>query len=618
MKKICCLIVLFIAFSAKSQSVTVLTDLSLQTMLESISDNFDCCNITNIVTTNNADLHNQGFKSFGSFIFTNEPNFPLTEGLMMSTGDATSLGNLPTGNSNWPGDSDLENIYAGSVSTFNATLIEFDFVPYQQEFSMDYVFASMEYDSADFICTFPDTFAFIVSGPGIPNSNNYDHDANPNTPEVLVDLGGINIATINGTNIPVNPTNVHNQLDDCLPGSLGEFAVDTAYDAVNSGNNITNFKGQTIPLTAQINLIPGLTYHMKLVISDSVDAIFDSAVFLKDQSMSFGFVPNNLPLFETFGTAELPNCWMTSETANFSLSNTCSPTNENYLQLFGGDYHIDSAPVEADLFNAIEVSWSILAGCVDMPDNNEDLVLEYFDGLDWHIFDTVSSPSIQSFQNNWEDKSYFFTEGLNKNFKIRFTRNGGQDNQDDYNIADFQITSASNCPFPSALTVDGVNTTNATLSWIFPENFYGSYDYVLVNENDDPVTGQILASGQISKDTGSLFFDQLTGDTNYDFYIISPCDGTSLLFSFSTSTLSNHQFDSSKIRIYPNPVKDVLKLSSNYEINRIDVFDINGKQVFTESLHQNEINMEFLENGIYLMKLYTKDGNIGVKKFIKN
>ena len=50
---------------------------------------------------------------------------------------------------------------------------------------------------------------FYFKWSGINNTNNYDHDANPNTPDLSLDLGGQNIALVPGTNVPVSAVNVH-------------------------------------------------------------------------------------------------------------------------------------------------------------------------------------------------------------------------------------------------------------------------------------------------------------------------------------------------------------------------------------------------------------------------
>ena len=106
--------------------------------------------------------------------FTNSnPNFPLTSGVILSTGNAlsspgpnTSVQNNGSFN-NWPGDLDLFN-YMGSLGIIdlnndeykNATILEFDFVPLTNQMSFDFLFASEEYDPA-FQCNYSDAFAFF-------------------------------------------------------------------------------------------------------------------------------------------------------------------------------------------------------------------------------------------------------------------------------------------------------------------------------------------------------------------------------------------------------------------------------------------------------------------------
>lgn len=46
----------------------------------------------------------------------------------------------------------------------------------------------------------------------------------------------------------------------------------------------TNFNGQTKVLQAQAKVLPGTKYHIKLVIADQGNALYDSAIFLAGDS----------------------------------------------------------------------------------------------------------------------------------------------------------------------------------------------------------------------------------------------------------------------------------------------------------------------------------------------
>lgn len=428
-----------------AQSVTTDTALSLDDVLASITTNLECTSITNVTSTNNAQINAQGFNSYGSFQIQNEPNFPFENGIVLSTADASDLQDIISpGNSQWPGDADLEALIQEPGNTYNATVIEFDFVPFRTQLSVDYVLASQEYPS--FICNFADTFAFIVSGGNIPNVNSYDHDANPNTPEVSLDLGGLNIATLPGTTIPVNPTNVHNIASSCAAGSLGEFALPQFFDDLSSNNNILDFGGQTIPLTAEVDLVPGQTYHIKLVIADRGDNILDSSVFIDADSFVIGTIPEDLP-YQPGLPVDLPECWNTTDSASYDVNNTCSDTSENYLQMFGGNYSIETAAVDTDGLTGVDISWDILNGCNDTAEAGKNLIVEYFDGSDWQLLADIDPINIpvanSSSSDNWMTVSYTVTSGMSKNFILRFSRQNGDNLLDDISIANLSITEST-------------------------------------------------------------------------------------------------------------------------------------------------------------------------------
>ncbi len=446
MKNILLLFLFLLGLQLSAQSVSSNTALTLDEVLESITTDLECTSISNITSPNNAQMHGQNFNSYGSFEFTNEPFFPFEKGIVLSTANASNLSLINmTGDNNWPGDTDLEALIQEPGMTLNATVIEFDFVPFRDKLQVDYIFASKEY-SNNFQCSFTDTFAFIVSGPGISDVNSYDHDANPNTPEVSLDLGGLNIATLPGTNIPVNPPNTHDGSANCPPGSLGEFTLSQFFDAQSSGNNVLDFIGQVIPLTAEVDLIPGQTYHIKLVIADRADTLFDSAVFIDADSFVIGTIPEDLP-YEPGLPVTLPDCWNATDSANFNLTNECSANNENYLQLFGGNYSITTAAVNADGLNSLDVSFDLLNGCTDVAEANENLLIEYFDGDAWQILDDINPTDIPTpfseNSNNWLTYNYTITSGLSMNLMLRFSRSSGNDLQDDINIANLSFINST-------------------------------------------------------------------------------------------------------------------------------------------------------------------------------
>ena len=159
-----------------------------------------------------------------------------------------------------PGDSDLTLL--SGFPTFDAVVLEFDFVPQFSVVQFQYVFSSEEY--SDYSNTpFNDVFAFFVNG--------------------------INCALVPGTTEPVSINTINNGNDaggDTTPHHP-EFFLDNVRPAVTID---TQMDGLTPVFTCTADVSPGVSNHMKLAISDASDPILDSAAFLKAQSLVSGTV----------------------------------------------------------------------------------------------------------------------------------------------------------------------------------------------------------------------------------------------------------------------------------------------------------------------------------------
>ena len=71
------------------------------------------------------------------------------------------------------------------------------------------------------------------------------------------------------------------------------------------------------------------------------------------------------------------------------------------------------------------------------------------------------------------------------------------------------------------------------------------------------------------------------------------------------NTLPDHI---SRIEVYPNPTVAYFELKSFYQVEQIDVFDLEGRKVETFQ-HQQRYNIKELKEGIYLLKIVTKKGS---------
>lgn len=212
----------------------------------------------------------------------------LANGVILATGSIqvalgpNNSGSQTLGGGNFGfGDPDL-TVLAG-VTTNDAAILEFDFVPTGETISFRYVFASEEYN--EYVCaTVNDVFGFFLSGPGIngPFTNN-----------------AINLALVPGTEIPISINTVNN-------GTVGQNGTasncssldpnwqnNNIYYTDNAGSLTIQFDGQTVVMEASAQVQCGETYHIKLAIADGGDTAFDSAVFLEAGSFSSQpFIPS--------------------------------------------------------------------------------------------------------------------------------------------------------------------------------------------------------------------------------------------------------------------------------------------------------------------------------------
>lgn len=203
--------------------------------------------------------------SIGHFTTGSSPtNLGLTEGLILSTGVVNGsppigspVGNFASTDLGLPGSSLLNSLIPG-YSTYDAIILEFDFIPLADTIKFRYVFASEEYP--EWVgSSYNDVFGFFISGPN-PLGGNYNNH---------------NIALIPNTTLPVSINNVNQN-------SYTQYYVNN--QAIN-GQTIV-FDGFTTVLTAKARVVPCQNYHIRIAIADAGDGVYDSAVFLEANSFT--------------------------------------------------------------------------------------------------------------------------------------------------------------------------------------------------------------------------------------------------------------------------------------------------------------------------------------------
>lgn len=211
----------------------------------------------------------------------NGTNLGINSGIIITTG-AISGGGGPQGpnnqsnagvDNNYPGYSALSNL-VGGTSTYNASILEFDFIPFADTVRFRYVFGSEEYP--EYVGSqFNDVFAFFISGPGISGNQNIAKLPNG----VPVAINNVNNGNPGGTSSGIGPQPASNPAYYVYNGTGNNSPY-------NSSTTYIQYDGFTKVLEAYSKVQCGKKYHLTIAIADVGDGIFDSGIFLEANSLT--------------------------------------------------------------------------------------------------------------------------------------------------------------------------------------------------------------------------------------------------------------------------------------------------------------------------------------------
>ncbi len=209
--------------------------------------------MSNVVVTGSAN-------SYGYFTAINT-QLGMNGGFVLTTGDASFVvgpNNSPAcGISNGTGFNDTDLTSISPYATYDVCMIEMDCVPTDDTLYFNYVFGSEEYP--EFINSFNDAFGIFVSGAN-PAGGNYF---------------GANMTVLPNGSTPVCIDSINNGYNNTGP------CTNCAYYVDNTNDTNLQYDGTTTNMMAIIPVIPGQTYHLKIIVGDAMDEAFDSGVFLQ-------------------------------------------------------------------------------------------------------------------------------------------------------------------------------------------------------------------------------------------------------------------------------------------------------------------------------------------------
>ncbi|MEL6986394.1 MAG: T9SS type A sorting domain-containing protein [Bacteroidota bacterium] len=105
------------------------------------------------------------------------------------------------------------------------------------------------------------------------------------------------------------------------------------------------------------------------------------------------------------------------------------------------------------------------------------------------------------------------------------------------------------------------------------------------------------------------------------FNFINPDDSLTMDYHFAAMdmTSSREEVIISPYKVYPNPAVDLVKITPAQNINRVELFALNGQQIKTYDriFSTGNIDMTGLESGMYVLKVYNREDQVSFMKIMK-
>ncbi len=116
--------------------------------------------------------------------------------------------------------------------------------------------------------------------------------------------------------------------------------------------------------------------------------------------------------------------------------------------------------------------------------------------------------------------------------------------------------------------------------------------------------------------------DTPTDSNSRELYIDSFKIGKGVANPFGSTLAIESNTDNMQFEIYPNPTANKINIqfSENQNVERISIYDVLGKEVFTKKIEDSESKVTFnpnLSSGVYFLKMNSDKGEVSKKIIIK-
>ncbi len=175
------------------------------------------------------------------------------------------------------------------------------------------------------------------------------------------------------------------------------------------------------------------------------------------------------------------------------------------------------------------------------------------------------------------------TATLDKSFNLKFS-NFLSDNTGEFNAIQFSTTNVSNPALSNPNPGTWISLDMPLSAWIAG--------------NGNGLARNNIAQFIVTSNLGTVYFDNV--------------------YIYRAATLGTANFETSNVKIYPNPVTSALTIQANSAIDTVSVYNLLGQEVISNSPNSNNTTVDFsnLQKGTYLVKT-TSEGKTDTSKVLK-
>jgi YD repeat-containing protein len=232
---------------------------------------------------------------------------------------------------------------------------------------------------------------------------------------------------------------------------------------------------------------------------------------------------------------------------------------------------------------------------------------EYVYDANGNTTSRISNYSWNAQTNNWDNGSkdtYTFDANNNQTSRSYASWNSTTKLWENVDKTEFTYEGNGNLT-----NVSSLNWDKNTNQWVNGSKFQYNYN-------------NSYAAADIVWDLGSLFFKHMvTGGTGQKWINNSWVnDGKFTAYYSANNFNSINESEISSTNVFPNPTSGTITIAANQSIETINVFDISGKLVHSQTNNSKQNNVEIdlsaLNNGIYFIHAQTETGEVSKSKVV--